>query len=92
LRSGLGAAGSITTMSGLDAHRGFKGTDDTIAVFTGLARISFHANLGSRIRVRTAVVGGVDVPAVRVSFGEHEVASWGRPLVVASTALEAVSF
>ena len=56
--------------------------------FTPLARTSLHAGLSPWLRLRAGVAGGVTLPAVRVAFGPREVASWGRPFVVASLALE----
>jgi hypothetical protein len=87
LRSGLGAGASVSSMSGR-ASSGFESAEETVAVFTPLARTSFHASLTEWLRVRTGVAAGATVPAVRVAFGAREVARWGRPFVVASVALE----
>lgn len=88
VRSGLGAGGSVSTMSGR-ASSGFESAVETVAVFTPLGRTSFHAGLLPWLRLRAGVAGGVTVPAVRVAFGPREVARWGRPFFVASVALEA---
>jgi hypothetical protein len=88
LRSGVGAGSSVTSMSGR-ARAGFESEEETIAVFTPLARTSFHVGLAPWLRLRAAAEGGATVPAVRVVFGSREVASWGRPFVVAALTLEA---
>jgi hypothetical protein len=90
LRSGLGVGATITAMSGR-ASSGFAGRDDTVSVLTPLGRTSFHANLGSWLRLRTAIAIGAALPPVRVDFDSREAASWGNPFVVASVALEASS-
>jgi hypothetical protein len=90
LRSGLGVGATITAMSGR-ASSGFEGQDDTVSVLTPLGRTSFHANLGSWLRLRTAVAIGATLPPVRIDFDAREAASWGNPFVIASVALEASS-
>jgi hypothetical protein len=87
-RSGVGAGGSVTSMSGR-ASSGFESAEETVTVFTPLARTSFHASLAPWLRLRAGVAGGITMPAVRVAFGAREVARWGSPFVVASLALEA---
>jgi len=87
-RSGVGLGGTVTQMSGTGGP-GFQGTEDTVTALSPLARTSFHANLSSWLRLRTAVAAGAALPPVRIAFGSREVAHWGRPFVVASVALEA---
>jgi hypothetical protein len=89
-RSGLGAGSVITPMAGRGAP-GFRGIDDTVIAFAPLARTSFHVNLGTWLRLRTALVAGATFPAVRVAFDSREAASWGRPFGMAGIALEASS-
>lgn len=88
LRSGIGAGASVSSMSGR-ASSGFESADETVTVFTPLVRTSFHAVLTPWLRLRAGAAGGSTFPAVRVAFGSREVASWGRPFVVLSVALEA---
>jgi hypothetical protein len=88
LRSGAGGGASVSTMSGRAAS-GFDDTDETVTVFTPLARTSLHVNLASWLRLRTGAAAGATVPALRVAFGSREVARWGRPFVLASVVLEA---
>jgi len=87
-RSGVGLGGTVTQMSGA-AGPGFASAEDTVTALAPLARTSFHANLASWLRLRTAVAAGVALPPVRVVFGSREVARWGSPFVLASVALEA---
>jgi hypothetical protein len=87
-RSAIGAAGTVTTMSG-SAGPGFAGVDDTVAAFAPLANTSFHANLGRSFRLRSAATVGAAFPTVRIEFGSREVASWGRPFVAVTLTLEA---
>jgi hypothetical protein len=89
LRSGVGAGATVSSMSGR-ASSGFESADETVVVFTPLARTSFHASVTPWLRLRPGVAAGMTVPAVRVAFGSREVASWGRPFVVASVVLEAI--
>jgi hypothetical protein len=88
VRSGLGAGASVTRMSGR-AESGFRGADDSVTAFSPLARTSFHLDIGPRLRFRTALTGGFTLPEVRVAFATRAVATWGRPFVLASLALEA---
>lgn len=88
LRSGVGAGASVSIMEGR-ASSGFESASETVTVFTPLARTSFHASLAPWLRLRAGVAAGATFPAVRVAFGPREVASWGRPFVVTSLALEA---
>jgi hypothetical protein len=89
LRSGFGAGAGVTTMSGDADTPGFDGATDTVTTFALLLNSSFHADLAKWLRFRSAVALGATMPEVSVQFGSHEVASWGRPLFVASVALEA---
>jgi hypothetical protein len=88
IRSGAGGGASITRMSGRAAS-GFEGGDDTVAAFTPLALSSFQLGLSSSFDLRTALVVGATLPEVQMAFGDREVASWGRPFVVATLGLEA---
>jgi hypothetical protein len=88
IRSGAGGGASITRMSGRAAS-GFEGGDDTVAAFTPLALSSFQLGLSGSFDLRTAVVVGATLPEVQMAFGDREVASWGRPFVVATLGLEA---
>jgi hypothetical protein len=90
LRSGLGFGSTITAMSGRGSA-GFQGVDDTVSVLSPLGRSSFHANLGSWLRLRSAVAIGAALPPVRIDFDSRKAASWGNPFVIASVALEASS-
>ena len=87
-RSALGAAGTVTTMSG-SAGPGFAGVDDTVAAFAPLANTSFHLQLGRSFRLRSAVAVGATLPTVRIEFASREVARWGRPFVLMNVVLEA---
>jgi hypothetical protein len=89
VRSGIGAGGAVTTMSGDADTSGFDGATDTVTTFALLLNSSFHADLTKWLRLRSAVVLGATLPEVSVRFGSNEVASWGRPLFAASVALEA---
>ena len=89
VRSGLGAGAAVTTMSGDADTPGFDGATDTVTTSALLLNTSFHADLAKWLRLRSAVVLGTTLPEVSVRFGSNEVASWGRPLFVASVALEA---
>lgn len=86
-RSGLGAAGSVTVMSGT-ASEGFESADDTVTAFAPLARTSFHVALGPAVRLRAAVMLGATLPPVRVAFGSREAATWGSPFVTTSVVVE----
>jgi hypothetical protein len=88
IRSGAGGGASITRMSGRAAS-GFEGGDDTVTAFTPLALSSFQLGLSSSFDLRTALVVGATLPEVQMAFGDREVASWGRPFVVATLGLEA---
>jgi hypothetical protein len=88
IRSGAGGGASITRMSGRAAS-GFEGGDDTVVAFTPLALSSFQLGLSSSFDLRTALVVGATLPEVQMAFGDREVASWGRPFVVATLGLEA---
>jgi hypothetical protein len=87
LRSGIGAGGAVTTMTG-EAQSGYEGVDDTVATLAPMARSSFHVAFGRWLRLRTGVAIGTTVPPVRIVFGSREVASWGRPFLVTSIVLE----
>jgi len=86
-RSGIGAGAAVTTMSGTAAP-GFAGVDDTVTTFAPLARSSFHVSLSRAFRLRSTIAVGATFPPVRIVFASREVASWGRPFVVTSIALE----
>ncbi|HEX6271676.1 MAG TPA: hypothetical protein VFZ53_01485 [Polyangiaceae bacterium] len=88
IRSGLGAAAAVTTMSG-DAEQGFEGRSDTVTSFAPEARSALRVTLGAAFALRAGVALGVSVPEVEVVFGERAAASWGRPFLLASVALEA---
>jgi hypothetical protein len=86
-RSGIGAAGTATVMSG-KASAGFESADDTVTAFAPLARTSFHVGVGRAVRLRAAVMLGATLPPVRVAFGEREAATWGSPFVTTSVVVE----
>jgi len=86
-RSGIGAALTVTTMSG-KAQPGFASSEDTVTTLAPLARSSFHLDLSRRFRLRSGVAVGVALPRVRVAFGSRHVASWGQPFLVMSLVLE----
>jgi hypothetical protein len=88
LRSGMGAGVTVTTMAG-KARPDFRAAEDTVTTFAPLLRSSLHVSIGRWLRLRSGVVVGATFPEVRVAFASHEVASWGRPFVLASVALEA---
>jgi hypothetical protein len=88
LRSGIGGGAAITTMSGRADESGFAGASDTVVAFAPLVSSSFHAGIGSSFRIRSSLALGATFPEVRVSFGEREVASFGRPFFVASVLIE----
>jgi hypothetical protein len=87
LRSGAGAGLSVSSMSGR-ARSGFDSSHELVTVFTPLVRTSLHAHLAPWLRLRAGLAGGATFPTVRVAFGSREVASWGRPFVIASAAFE----
>jgi hypothetical protein len=78
-------------MSGRGAA-GFRGADDSVTAFAPLARGSFHVDLGARLRLRAALACGVTLPEVQVAFATRAVATWGRPFVLTSLALEVTLF
>jgi hypothetical protein len=88
LRSGIGGGAAITTMSGQAEESGFDGTSDTVVTFAPLVSSSFHADMGRSFRVRAAIALGATLPEVRVSFGSREVASFGRPFLLAGVVIE----
>ena len=87
LRSGIGAALAVTTMSG-NAGPDFASSEDVVTTFVPLARSSFYVDLGRRFRLRSGVAVGTTLPEVRVAFGSRDVASWGEPVLVMSLVLE----
>jgi hypothetical protein len=89
ISSAIGAGAAFTTMSGNADTSGFDDATDTVTTLALLLGSSFHASLTDWLRLRTALVLGTTQPEVSVRFGSREVASWGRPLFVASVALEA---
>jgi hypothetical protein len=86
-RSGIGASAASTTMSG-DAESGFAGASDTVTTFAPELRTAFHVHMGPAFDLRAGVALGATIPQVEVAFGEREAATWGRPFVAASLALE----
>jgi hypothetical protein len=87
LSAGIGVGATLSAMQGLP-EPGYRAEDTNVAAAVGFTRISLGVRLARRWRLSARALLGSSLPQVSIRFEDREVATWGRPFLVASLGLE----
>jgi hypothetical protein len=87
-RSGVGAWLAVMTLSGQPAATYVNTPTEFVSVIPHLD-LGLRFSLTPRLGLALDLSGGVSAPGASIHFAGRQVATWGRPLWLASLALEA---
>jgi hypothetical protein len=88
LAAGAGAALAPTFVHGTYAAPGFATRDSTSLSAAPVLRLSASFALAPPLRIRIALAGGATFPEATTTFGDHVVATWGRPFGLGTIGVE----
>jgi hypothetical protein len=84
---GAGLAGILVQVQGIPGA-GLSGHNDTSFAVSPYLRTGFSVDFWETLAVRGDFLAGLALPRTVILFGDRQVGSWGRPLVLGSAGLE----
>jgi hypothetical protein len=70
------------------ASAGFVASSPSAVAASPFARLGLSVAPTARLRLRADVLAGVVAPGVSIQFARHEIATWGRPLVLSTIGVD----